>query len=407
MRSAGRLSIRSLAKYLACVALAMAALLWTRTGAAHDLEIDRLTLSIDPRLHQLRGQIELDPELTRHRDEPHGPIAEQRLSRFLEEHLMLEADGQRLTPKLSVRELWVRGGATAGDLVMIQAALPSNARTLRARVPPAMKALVVSVRQMDADGSWRTHSTLAFGGDWTESYGLDAPASARWRKGGAEQFSLDALEGVAASPSSSAKAEPAAATPRSEGLPRENGWREAWRYLVLGFEHIVPKGLDHVLFVIGLVLASRRLKPLLVQLTAFTLAHSVTLALGALGLVVLPRAIVEPLIALSICFVAVENLLDRGEPKYRPLVVLLFGLLHGQGFASVLSDLALPRHSFVAALASFNIGVELGQLVVVATALLVLRLIRDPRALRTYAVVPGSVLIAAAGLYWSVQRLLG
>jgi len=274
-----------------------------------------------------------------------------------------------------------------------------------------MKALVVSVRKPTGDGAWATHSALTFGGNWTDPYQLGATAQPAWRAGGPDQFSLDAPApagsvGAARAPSSSTGGAPAANASPSQSAG-EGSWQEAKRYLVLGVQHIVPFGFDHVLFVAGLVLASRRLKPLMLQLTAFTVAHSVTLALGALNVVLLPKAIVEPLIALSISFVAIENLFQKGESRWRPLVVLLFGLLHGQGFAGALSQLALPQQSFLLALVSFNLGVELGQLLVVALVLLALRPIGDPAACRKYALVPGSIVIAGMGLYWSVERLFG
>ncbi|MHA6323754.1 HupE/UreJ family protein [Roseivivax sp. CAU 1753] len=139
-------------------------------------------------------------------------------------------------------------------------------------------------------------------------------------------------------------------------------------YIPVGFEHIVPMGLDHILFVLGLFFLSPRIGPLLWQVSAFTLAHTVTLALGALGLVNVPGAIVEPIIAASIVFVAVENILSKGWSPWRPAVVFVFGLLHGLGFASVLGEFGLPQDQFIPALVGFNIGVELGQLSVIAAA---------------------------------------
>ncbi|WP_246107371.1 HupE/UreJ family protein [Puniceibacterium confluentis] len=141
-------------------------------------------------------------------------------------------------------------------------------------------------------------------------------------------------------------------------------------YIPVGFDHILPKGLDHILFVLGLFFLSTRIGPLLWQISAFTLAHTVTLALGAMGWVTLPGSIVEPLIAASIVFVAVENILTDGLSRWRPLVVFLFGLLHGLGFASVLGEFGLPPGQFFPALIGFNVGVELGQLTVIALAFL-------------------------------------
>ena len=176
-------------------------------------------------------------------------------------------------------------------------------------------------------------------------------------------------------------------------------------YLTLGFTHILPKGLDHILFVLGLFLLSRRVKPLLLQVTAFTVAHTVTLALTIYGVVSLPPSVVEPLIALSIVYVAVENLFTRDLHAWRVALVFAFGLLHGMGFAGVLSELGLPRSEFLPALISFNVGVEAGQLTVIALAFLAVGLFRERSWYRRAVVVPASLAIAAVGLYWSVERV--
>jgi hypothetical protein len=176
-------------------------------------------------------------------------------------------------------------------------------------------------------------------------------------------------------------------------------------YLQLGFTHILPKGLDHILFVLGLFFLSRRLKPLLLQITSFTVAHTVTLALSIYGVISLPASIVEPLIALSIVFVAVENIFTTELRPSRVVLVFAFGLLHGLGFAGVLTQLGLPRAEFLPALLSFNLGVEAGQLAVISFALLAVGLLRQRTWYRRAVVVPASVLIAAVGLYWSIQRL--
>jgi hydrogenase/urease accessory protein HupE len=177
-------------------------------------------------------------------------------------------------------------------------------------------------------------------------------------------------------------------------------------YLKLGFTHILPWGLDHVLFVLGIFLLSRRLKPILQQVTAFTVAHTLTLGLSIYGVISLPPSIVEPLIALSIVFVAVENIVTPELKPTRILLVFAFGLLHGLGFAGVLSELGLPRAEFLPALLSFNVGVEAGQLAVIGLATLLLGLPFQNRDwYRQRVVVPASCLIAAVGLYWSVERV--
>lgn len=178
-------------------------------------------------------------------------------------------------------------------------------------------------------------------------------------------------------------------------------------YVPVGFDHILPKGLDHILFVLGLFFFSTRMRALIWQVSAFTVAHTVTLALAALGLVSVSGAIVEPLIAGSIVFIAVENLWAAGRlHTWRPVIIFGFGLLHGLGFASVLADFGLPAAQFVPALIGFNVGVELGQLTVIAVAFLLTAFWFGNRAwYRAMISMPASVLIAAVGAYWFVERV--
>jgi hypothetical protein len=186
----------------------------------------------------------------------------------------------------------------------------------------------------------------------------------------------------------------------------ERPWRNtAGLYIELGFEHILPKGLDHILFVLALFLASTRLKPLLIQVSVFTVAHTLTLGLAAAGWVRAPGALIEPLIAVSIAYVAVENLFTREMTPWRPLVVFGFGLFHGLGFASVLLDLGLPENQFLTALVGFNVGVELGQLTVILAAWFLLHRYSDQPWYRPRIALPASALIAFAGAWWAVQRI--
>ena len=157
------------------------------------------------------------------------------------------------------------------------------------------------------------------------------------------------------------------------GGSQKGGWATFFDYIPTGFDHIVPKGLDHILFVLGLFFLSTQMRPLLLQITAFTLAHTITLALAAAEIVNVPGSIVEPLIALSIVYVAVENLYTTGLSKWRPFIIFGFGLLHGLGFASVLAEFGLPEGSYLPALIGFNIGVEIGQLAVIAVAFMCVR----------------------------------
>ncbi len=199
----------------------------------------------------------------------------------------------------------------------------------------------------------------------------------------------------------------------SQGFPLSATARPRWShgvfvaYLKLGFTHIVPKGLDHILFVLGLFLLSVRWRPLLYQVTAFTVAHSVTLALSMQGVVSLPERFVETLIALSISWVAIENIATSALKPWRVAVVFGFGLLHGLGFAGVLSELGMPEGRFLTALLAFNVGVELGQVGVVALAFGVLGRFRNLSGYRRFVVIPCSGAIAATGCWWSVSRAFG
>jgi hypothetical protein len=178
------------------------------------------------------------------------------------------------------------------------------------------------------------------------------------------------------------------------------------KYIAIGFEHIVPKGIDHILFVVGLFLLSPHLRPLMWQVTGFTLAHSVSLALGIYGVIQIPPAIVEPLIAASIVFVAIENLFTDRLQRWRPAVVFGFGLLHGLGFAGVLAEVGLPASQFVSALIGFNIGVELGQLAVVTACFLGVGLwFRHRNWYRRAITMPASAAVALVATMWFFERI--
>jgi hypothetical protein len=188
--------------------------------------------------------------------------------------------------------------------------------------------------------------------------------------------------------------------------PASTGWSHAGRLIAIGFSHIVPSGLDHVLFVLGLFLLAANARTLLLQISAFTVAHSCTLALAMGGWISAPARIVEPLIAVSIAYVAIENLMTTSLSRWRLAVVFVFGLLHGLGFASALADLGLSHAHFASTLIGFNVGVELGQIAVVLAATLLVRwLPLSPEGYRRLLVRPASALIASAGVVWAVQRV--
>jgi hypothetical protein len=177
------------------------------------------------------------------------------------------------------------------------------------------------------------------------------------------------------------------------------------RYIIVGFHHIIPEGTDHILFVLGLFLFSARFKPLLWQVSAFTVAHSITLGLALYGVVRLPSSITEPLIAASIVFVAVENIFTKEIKPWRYAVVFCFGLIHGLGFASAFANVGLPRENFLIGLVGFNLGVECGQLAVIAGAFLAVGWFRHKPWYRRAIVIPASSIIALIALFWTVERI--
>src|ERR1700733_11955971 len=179
-----------------------------------------------------------------------------------------------------------------------------------------------------------------------------------------------------------------------------------WYYFQLGVRHIIPEGFDHILFIMSLCLLSTKIKTILWQATAFTVAHSITLALVMKGIIIVPSAVVEPIISLSILFVAVENILLTELKPWRVLVVFMFGLIHGMGFASSLNEIGLPRNMFYTSVLSFNAGVEIGQIAIILAvfALIIIPLGKKPWY-RKFVVYPLSTLIALTAAYWTVQRL--
>lgn len=190
-----------------------------------------------------------------------------------------------------------------------------------------------------------------------------------------------------------------------EGIAAPGNWATFTSFIRSGFVHVVPLGVDHILFVLGLFLLSRRWKPLLLQVTAFTLAHTLTLGLAASGMVQVPASVVEPVIAGSIVVIALENIFYPRYTPWRLLVVFVFGLVHGLGFAGALSRLDLPASALLVGLLGFNLGVELGQLTVIAAGLLLTIWLRDPDRYRRAVVIPGSLAIAAMGAYWMIERV--
>ena len=186
---------------------------------------------------------------------------------------------------------------------------------------------------------------------------------------------------------------------------RQGVWAVLRKFVPSGVHHILI-GPDHLLFLVGLLLLGGNVRQLLLVVTAFTVAHSITLSLAVLNVVTPPARLVEPIIALSIVYVGLDNLLARGGRDVRVWIALVFGLIHGFGFASVLREMGLPSGALGWSLFSFNLGVELGQLAVVLVVAAVLLRIRTYSAAAGERIaVGGSIAVIAAGAFWFVERV--
>ena len=182
-------------------------------------------------------------------------------------------------------------------------------------------------------------------------------------------------------------------------------WSTFASFLRQGFLHVLPLGLDHILFVIGLFLLSRKFKVLIYQISIFTLAHTLTLGLATVGLISVPSTIVEPIIAASIAFVALENIFFPTYHPRRLIIVFVFGLIHGLGFAGALSDLNLDPSILIFSLIGFNLGVEGGQLAVILLSFIGVYRFKNEDSYRKGIVIPLSFIIAGLGIYWAIERV--
>lgn len=353
-------------------------------AVAHEIRPAVVTVTFEQDRYRIEISANLEAMLAgvspRHKDTTESPQARdydslrqlppaalaRRIEAFREKFLEgigVDFDGVRVKPDLNTVEIPEVGDLRVARLSVVKLSgdIPSGAKVFRWRYAAEFGDNVVRLRA-----------------------GMDGKAEAVWLKDGE-------------------KSEPYVL---GEGLkPRARG-EIAWQYTQLGFTHILPYGLDHILFVLGLFLLSVRWKPLLIQVTSFTVAHSITLGLSIYGVFSLPPTVVEPLIAASIVYVAAENIITSRLHAWRPFVVFGFGLLHGMGFAGVLHEVGLPRAEFVTGLIAFNLGVEFGQLAVIALAFGFVGFWgKDKPWYRTRVVIPASVLIALVGAYWTVERI--
>jgi hydrogenase/urease accessory protein HupE len=328
-------------------------------GSSYEIEVVTDAMSLVEKLETLSGQIAENPSL---RSAAALQVQLQTYDEVFRRRVVVAFDGAAVRPAIDYA---VSGTTTE---------LSSPVATIRLR-----GAIPQGARQFA----------------WTYSWTF-ATYSLSFRKDDAETQPAEWLEGGQSS------------TPISLMLPNRplNRGAIGLQYLMLGFTHIVPKGLDHMLFVLGIFLLSRRLRQVLAQVSAFTVAHSITLALSVYGIVSVSPNVVEPLIAVSIAYVAIENIFMTELKPWRVALVFAFGLLHGMGFAGALKELGLPRSEFVTALVTFNVGVEAGQLAVIGVAfLLVGWYCGRHHWYRRLVVVPASALIACTAVYWTIERL--
>ena len=179
------------------------------------------------------------------------------------------------------------------------------------------------------------------------------------------------------------------------------------QYLQLGFTHVIPLGFDHILFILSIFFLNSKLKSVIMQCSVFTIAHSISLGLTAAGYIIPPSQIIEPLIALSILFTSVENIVHDNVNPYRLIIIFLFGIIHGMGFASALNEIGLPPSDFFTALFSFNLGVELGQVsIIIAAYLLIGKWFSKKTWYKLRIVYPLSSAIGCIAFYWTIERIL-
>jgi hypothetical protein len=305
--------------------------------------------------------------------------------------LQLEVGGRRLAPVL---QTFTAVQASKSDYLD---GTTSNLSTFTfaADLPPGTAPLVLEV-------------PIGAPIDYPVAYTVQIPAAhisvTRWLENGIHSSEPFAWAGkVPAAPASSATP---AVIPSARLDPDALPWaRQAALYLRLGFHHIVPEGADHILFVLGLFFLGITWRKLLTQTSVFTVAHATTLFLSVYGIFRLPSRIVEPAIALSIAWIALENVVRPRLGPARLALVFGFGLIHGLGFASSLRDVPFPKRDFLVALLGFNFGVDAGQLFVIAVAFLAVGWFRNRPWFRARIAIPCSLVIAAVGLSWAVQRL--
>jgi hypothetical protein len=387
-------------RYLAC--LLIAAAFCVRPASAHPSGVSKVDITLKPDSVEARVEFKPDDILNVvHRDlfaiplSARGEISDQ-IAHYLETRLELKFDGRAGLPRVLQ---YKKKGDPAAKLDSADYMDTTLALRLGWAIPPGAQKLEIGSKMfVELEIQPLCHVRVFYQGQEIRRkfLGVDDRVTVPLAKD-----SLEALYAAATQPPPAPGQAPSAQVQAGSGEESVVG-----RFLWLGFTHILPEGTDHILFVLGLFFFSTYFRPLLVQITAFTIAHSITLGLSLFGVFSLPSRVVEPLIALSIAVVAVENIFFRKMRPSRFLIVFAFGLIHGLGFAGVLKSLGLPEGQFLKVLVSFNLGVEGGQLAVVSMAAAATFWMWKKPWYFKRVVVPVSALIAAVGLFWFVQRIV-
>lgn len=369
----------------ACLCALVLCLVVPRVGHAHELDIDRLRFRVEVREAVVVAELAFDPELTRAPKEPVSPtVAEERVLAFLRSELTVFVDGKPCPLAIAIRELDDGSGAVPGDLVDLRCVVTTTKSTflLRTQLGGRFRPLSVEIPELGSKGTIEIQSELVSPGTSSRDYRVQLPSSS--------------------------------APASNEAPPQVLTFSEFRRYLVLGFTHVLPLGLDHLLFIVGIALGTRNFRDALIALSGFTLAHSLTLALCALGLVSVSPSIVEPVIALSIGLVGLENLFSLRSPqthaqadavaRWRFAFVFVFGLIHGLGFAGALKEVITSGASLALDLVGFNLGIEMAQLLV--CGLFLFAATRISAEWRSLVTRWGSAALVFCGLLWALTRLV-
>ncbi len=317
------------------------------------------------------------------------------LVKELEKAVTVTFDAQQ--QQADFRILSVGEGSSAVDVVEYSGTVPVDAQQLQIRFDENVGDVALDVRSPAGRSLFRR---LVLAGDATPLLSLNPPAEADAGVRPTESAATTSTAAPAPAPSArhSPKSRAAATRPDVPAVA-------IWRMVRVGFEHIIPDGLDHMLFVIGLLLTSTSVRRLVIELSLFTLAHSLTLALSAMGTVLGGTALVEPLIALSIAALGAEYFL-RLPTAIRSWLVFGFGLLHGLGFASSLAQTGFLDGELWRAVLGFNVGVELGQLSVALAVWLLVRRWRSRQWFQTRVLELVASGLVFVGTFWSLWRFL-